>query len=217
MNSIQQSKGETAVRFLKLTSKVVCVVMCMSLFSSCITLGILGTKKAIEQGAGRQYRDSGTVSTYVSTNVNLGGTWGVRWHETMAANIQFSNSSFVVTVFPRNDEPWNYVCKITLQGFRTPSKEELRQHEKSKTWFDYPCTVEYFYDVQYPTLEDCFANAGGFIVNSKNKDASKRIFDAKIRLNDTFFTDRTDGSQILSLEFEDLGYGINLATNIYYY
>jgi hypothetical protein len=51
---------------------------------------------------------------------------------------------------------WNYYFRLTIDGFSIPSESVRKQHLKSKTWYEYSGTIEYFLSSsdQTQTLKD---------------------------------------------------------------
>lgn len=165
--------------------------------------------------AGNAYKAIGTNKLRVATHVRVGDMWADNWNTTdykVATTI--ANDKFVITLFSRKDEAWNYYCKITLKDFVIPDKKAIKAQQKLPYDFNYQCEVEFFYNVEYPSVEECFANYGGFIVNSKDPAAKRRTVDGSIILNSYFFTagdefgDNQDEVMIAELSFDEVGYGI---------
>lgn len=125
----------------------------------------------------------------VSTRVAVGEYWGERWNsKDNRIFISIRDNKFVITLYPRTEEVWNHYCKITISDFMIPDKKIRQEHVKKSLDYIYECTVDFYYNVEYPSLEECFANYGGFVVNSKAPDAKKRTVVGKLRLNAKFFS-----------------------------
>ena len=161
------------------------------------------------------YDAIGTNKLRVGTNVRVGDMWGDNWNnKDYKIATTLTTNTFVITLFSRNDEAWNYYCKINLKDFSIPDKKVRRTYQKNDKWFKYDCDVEFYYNVEYPSIEECFANYGGFAVNSKNKEAKKRKVEGSIQLNPYFFTagedigDNDDEKMVVNLFFDEVGYAI---------
>lgn len=164
------------------------------------------------------YDAMGTNRVKVSTNVRVGELWGERWNRTdFKVATAINDNKMVLTLYPRTDEAWNYFCKITISDFSIPTWKEIKQHQKKDSWFYYyDCEVEFFYNVEYPSIEECFANYGCFVVNSKNKEAKRRVVKGeRISLNPYFFTAGSEQKDInkmnmtLNCFFDEVGVAIS--------
>ncbi len=153
---------------------------------------------------GRVYSAYKQSPVNVSTCVYVGGMWGTTWDdENYNVLTSCSGNKFIVTVYPRTEQPWNYVCKITVNDFNIPTKKESKKQQKKDIWFEYPCTVEFFYNVDYPSMEECFANYGGFMVNAKDQ-AEKRNVSGVLKFNSHFFTAGNEKDKSLFFGLIDL-------------
>lgn len=147
------------------------------------------------------YKAYDTNKLDVATKVQVGGFWADNWKFDNKIATQVSKNYFVITLYPKKEEAWNYYCKINLKDFAIPDKKTIKEHQKEQKDFAFPCDIEFFYNVQYPSLEECFANYGGFVVNSKDNDAKKRTIGGNIRLCWSFFNagekfDKGDSSEM---------------------
>ena len=163
----------------------------------------------------RVYKAFGTSRIDVATKVFVGNFWAENWNMTSYKSaFSISNNSFVMTLYPSNDEVWNNYCKVTLIDFSVPDKKTIKKTKKAKENFFYKCKVEFYYNVQFPSIEECFANYGGFIVNSKNADAKKRVVEGAVWLNSDFFTAGKDfddeHNMIFNLFFDEVAFSIYL-------
>ena len=135
------------------------------------------------------YNALGTNKLRVATTVQVGGMWAENWNTTdykVATNI--SKDQFVAMIYPSKDEAWNYYCKITIKDFKIPDKKTIKEKQKKDDNFYYNANLEFYYSVEYPSLEDCFANYGGFVVNSKDNSAKKRIVEGYVQFSPYFYT-----------------------------
>ena len=95
-----------------------------------------------------------------------------------------------------------------------PDKKTNKAKQKANHNFVYYCDIEFFYNVEYPSIEECFANYGGFVVNSKDKEAKKRKIKGVVTFNSYFFTagnkygDNDDEEMYICLYFDEVGYEI---------
>jgi hypothetical protein len=135
------------------------------------------------------YDALGTNKLRVATKVQVGGMWGENWNtKDYKVATSISKNQFVITLYPSRDEAWNYYCKITLKDFTLPDKKSKQTHKKEKNDFVYNADIEFYYNVEYPSVEECFANYGGFAVNSKDKTAKRRNVEGRVHFNPYFFT-----------------------------
>ena len=161
------------------------------------------------------YNALGTNKLRVATTVFVGGIQAENWNTKdykVATNI--SKDQFVATIYPSKDEAWNYYCKITLKNFNIPDKKSQKKYQKEGFNFVYTADVEFYYNVEYPSLEDCFANYGGFVVNSKDKSAKKRTVEGRVELNPYFFKvgkefgDNDDEKMMMHVVLDDLIFSV---------
>ena len=81
-------------------------------------------------------------------------------------------------------------------------------------FFYYNANVEFYYSVEYPSLEDCFANYGGFVVNSKDNSAKKRIVEGYVQFSPYFYTagkkfgDKDEEKMLMSVILDDLVFSV---------
>lgn len=54
----------------------------------------------------------------------------------------------------------NYHFAFHIDGYTTPSKEEIKKHRKNNTWWTYTGTVEYYISDVYPTLKSALIGLG---------------------------------------------------------
>ena len=157
----------------------------------------------------------------VSTRVAIGDYWGENWNQKdNKIHTSINKNKFIITLYPRSEEVWNYYCRITVQDFVLPDKKERKEHVKNGTDYLYKCNVEFFYNVKYPSLEECFANYGGFVVNSKDTEAKKRTVEGVLRLNSMFFSlgeKFKDGDWMLArLLLEEVGIDMYFMNLLYF-
>lgn len=159
----------------------------------------------------------GTNRLDVATSVKVGGFWSEKWNQTdYKLATQISKESFILTIYPSKDEVWNYFCKVTLLDFSIPDKKSIKSHQKEEKHFVYNAKIEFFYNVQYPSLEECFASYGGFVVNSKDAEAKKRTVDGLVSFDPYFFTagknfgDKDEEVMRLGIHLDEVGMTIHL-------
>lgn len=161
------------------------------------------------------YDAFGTRKLRVATTVFVGGIQAENWNTKdykVATNI--SKDQFVVTIYPSNDEAWNYYCKVTIKDYIIPDKKLQKKYQKDGFNFVANADVEFYYNVEYPSLEDCFANYGGFVVNSKDKSAKKRTVEGRVEVNPYFFSagknfgDDKKDEMIMHLVLDDLIFSV---------
>ena len=161
------------------------------------------------------YNALGTNKLRVATTVQVGGMWAENWNtKDYKVATSISNNQFVITLYPSKDEAWNYYCKISINDFSIPDKKSKKTHQKEKKDFIYNCDVEFYYNVEYPSIEECFANYGGFAVNSKDKTAKKRTIEGIVHFNPYFFTagdefgDNDDEKMIMNFAIDEVVCGV---------
>lgn len=167
----------------------------------------------------KTYDAAGTNRLRVSTCVRVGDMWAEKWNNQdykVATQFNATEEKFVVTLYSRDDEVWNYFCKITINDFTLPTKKIIKENQKNDKWFQYNnCDVEFFYNVEYPSVEESFANYGGFAVNSKNSAAKKRTVKGQVILCSTFFTaggekkDTNKMNMTINCFFDEVAYAIS--------
>ena len=165
----------------------------------------------------KTYDAAGTNRLRVSTCVRVGDMWAENWNNLdYKVATQLTEEKFVVTLYSRNDEAWNYFCKITINDFTLPPKKIIKENLKNDKWFNYiNCDVEFFYNVEYPSVEECFANYRGFAVNSKDSEAKKRKVQGKVTFCPTFFTAGNEGkdtskmNMTLNCFFDEVAFAIS--------
>lgn len=171
---------------------------------------------ALSIGA-KTYNAEGTNRLRVSTCVCVGNMWAEKWNNNdFKAATVYSGDKFIITVYPRNDEVWNYYCKITINEFSIPDKKTIKAHQKNNKWLFYgDCDVEFFYNVEYPSIEECFANYGGFVVNAKDTSAKKRKVKGRVKVNPDFFTAGKEKKDVKKMDmaincyFDEVGYAVD--------
>lgn len=77
--------------------------------------------------------------------------WG-NWKEFDDCKVKGYYDSFII--YEGSKHPSNYFFKFEIQGYVTPSKKEIKQHYKTKTWWEYYGYVEYYICDLYPTVVD---------------------------------------------------------------
>ena len=164
------------------------------------------------------YKAEGTNRFKVSTCVRVGDIWAERWNSSdYKVATTLADGNFIVTLYPRNEEAWNYFCKITIKDFTIPNRKTIYKNQNSALWFSYDdCDIEFFYNIEYPSIEECFANYGGFVVNSKNQSAKKRTVKGRVTLNPYFFTagkrnhnNTGKENMVVNFFFDEVGFAID--------
>lgn len=56
-------------------------------------------------------------------------------------------------IYSTDYHPSSYLFKFTIDNFSKPDKKTIRQHWRSKTWYEYTGWVEYNISESYPTAE----------------------------------------------------------------
>lgn len=63
-------------------------------------------------------------------------------------------------LYEDNKHPSEYFFKFEISGYIAPSKKDIKQHYKTKTWWEYSGYVEYYICDLYPTVVDIFKEKG---------------------------------------------------------
>lgn len=149
----------------------------------------------------------------VSTFVGIGGIWGSTSQNTMGMFTKLSGTDFIIMLYDKTSEPWDYYCKVTIHDFQIPDLKTAKEVEKvGKQWWNFEnCEMEYFYNIENPSLEQLFAEKGNFILKINDEGASKRTVKCKTSLSPSFFyLSKNFNSQAINFFIEDISYGISL-------
>lgn len=167
---------------------------------------------------------------------NYDGYWGdwkscYQWYR-----IYGSYNGFLIYV---NDEhPSDYFFSFTIDNRTAPSKKEVKEHFKSKTWWEYQGTVEYYVCDVYPTIKDCFKEFGRPLRKSDLKTTeysgklsvlratrirqqgsfvaqgvTKRTARATIKIAP--YSHKTLKPRVYNIYFDNVGFGIDLGGNYF--
>lgn len=90
------------------------------------------------------------------------GYWG-NW-SSYSAQMQGNYSGF--NLYLPWEHPSNYFFSIDIDNRTPPTKKEVKQHFKNKTWWEYTGTVEYYVCDVYPTIKDCLKEFGRPLMKS---------------------------------------------------
>jgi len=85
------------------------------------------------------------------------GYWS-DWKSQYDWEIKGSYNGFII--YDKFTHPSNYFFKFYVAGRIAPDKKEIKQHYKSKTWWEYGGSVEYYVCDVYPTFKDCIKELG---------------------------------------------------------
>ena len=101
--------------------------------------------------------------------------WG-DWRTESGIRISGTLDDFIV--YSRySDHPSDYFFRLKIYGFTMPTKKELKNHIKTKTWWEYSGYVEYYVCDVYPTLFDCFKSKNRLIkkYDIEDSDYEKKL------------------------------------------
>ncbi len=136
------------------------------------------------------------------------GYWG-DWHG--VSNKLYGNNSTMIIYVPEYHRSY-YQFKFTIENYYVPTKDEKKRRLKSKEWYQYNGTVEYYVTDDYPTIKDVFKkNAFPSIcpaihrIEAGETPCAKRTAKATIKIEPY-----KDHPQVYNIWFEDVGFGINL-------
>ena len=85
------------------------------------------------------------------------GYWS-DWKSQYYWDINGSYNGFII--YDKYAHPSNYFFKFYVAGRIAPDKKEIKQHYKTRTWWEYGGSVEYFVCDVYPTFKDCIMEFG---------------------------------------------------------
>ena len=80
------------------------------------------------------------------------GYWG-DWTDFSSFKIYGSYNGFSINYF--EDHPSEYFFSFDIDNRTPPTKDEIKKHRKSNSWWEYTGTVEYYVCDVYPTFKDC--------------------------------------------------------------
>lgn len=95
------------------------------------------------------------------------GYWG-DWNEHSYIKIQGSYNGFIM--YHKYSHPSDYFFKFEINHREPPTKKEVKEHEKYKTWWVYSGYVEYYVCDVYPTYKDCVKNFRRFLRKTDLED-----------------------------------------------
>ena len=85
------------------------------------------------------------------------GYWG-NWKDLNNCRIKGDYDGFII--YEDNKHPSDYFFNFHINGYVAPSKKEIKQHYKTKTWWVYSGYVEYYVCDLFPTAGDSFKENG---------------------------------------------------------
>jgi len=158
----------------------------------------------------------------IQTSVNIGSIWADKWLDDCRVVSQYDGSTLILSIYAKNANPWDYLAKVTIPNIPVPDKKEQKSRIKSQQQYQYECKVEFFYSVEYPSVEECLAKYNNFMVPI-NSDASKRVVEGKAYINPEFFiganTDKTNHwmyRQVIAIWFDEVGYQISFDDRLFF-
>lgn len=98
------------------------------------------------------------IKAQITVSCCYNGYWGEYTGKYSGWQAYGNNSGFAV--YSGTDHPSNYFFRFSINNYRTPSKEELKLHNKTNTWYEYSGTVEYYVCEKYPTIVDILKEYG---------------------------------------------------------
>ena len=144
----------------------------------------------------------------LSTNIYYNGYWG-EWKKqyytyTKQSWYQIYGNYSGFIIYYSLDHPSEHLLKFQIDSYRTPSKEERKNHRKNNIWYEYTGIVEYSVNSDYPTIKDALKSAYTFPC-VKNGDGYKKTARATIKI-----APYKDYPQVYNIWFEDVGIAIDL-------
>lgn len=99
-------------------------------------------------------------SQYYSKDIGLAVHFDNYWSDWRYADadylkIEGSYSGFIL--YTKEDGPWNYRFKFTIDRYVNPDKKTKKKHRKENLWYTYTGTVEYYICDDYPSIYDVFS------------------------------------------------------------
>ena len=85
------------------------------------------------------------------------GYWG-EWSSNYWFKIQGSYNGFII--YYDSDHPSDYFFKFEINNREAPDKKDIKEHYKSRKWWEYYGIVEYYVCDVYPTFEACIKEFG---------------------------------------------------------
>lgn len=105
-------------------------------------------------------------------------------------------------------DPW---FRFTIDNFYIPDKETRSQRVKSKTWYEYTGTVEYYVDDDAPSAYACFKEYGHDMFVSmrghENRGIKKIVSRARIKIEPY-----KEHPKVYNIFYDNVGLGIDLNT-----
>lgn len=105
------------------------------------------------------YKPQVPKEDYLSLCVNLDGYWGEWKNVSYNMKIRGGYSGFII--YDKEDGPWNYIFKFSIDQYVDPSLDTKLKHYQGKEWYVYHGTVEYYISDDYLTIYDAFKSANG--------------------------------------------------------
>jgi hypothetical protein len=138
-----------------------------------------------------------------TSSVYYDGYWG-NWHKW--ANKLYGNYGGMIVYNP-NYHRSLYQFKFSITNYRAPSKDEIKQHWKSKEWFVYYGVVEYYVTDDYPTIKDALKkfNFPAIFPKEGPRPIAKRTANATIKI-----APYKNHPKVYNIFFEDVGFAIDL-------
>lgn len=132
------------------------------------------------------------------------GYWG-QWSDVYWMDGTGSYSGFAIHA--KGDHPSNFVFRFQIDSYQEPSKEVLKAHRKSKEWFTYTGTVEYYVIESEPTIKDVLKSSGFPYWNpTKTKGpCPKRVAKATIKI-----APYSSHPKVYNFWFDGVGFGLDL-------
>lgn len=139
----------------------------------------------------------------------VNGYWS-KWQNLYGAEFQGAINDFVL--YPEYQHPSEFFVRVRINNFYLPSKQQIKEHKKTNTWFEYSGTVEYYVSNQYPTIESIFKdyvpwgtwkNMYPKLLQMEKEQYVKRTANATIKLAPT------KEPIILNIYFDSVGFGIS--------
>ena len=141
-------------------------------------------------------------------NAYFDGYWA-QWFDANNAQIYGNYEGFVIHT--KEEGPWNYRFKFTIDKFNVPDKKQRKKDIKENKWYVFSGTVEYYISDDNPSaLENFRKNRGPSFIPAKlqNGRPTKKIT-SKATIKVAAFKDLP---RVYNIWYDNVGLGINLNT-----
>lgn len=143
----------------------------------------------------------------ISFNTLIDGYWG-SWKTYSEVPLYGSYSQLLIY----NGHPSNFSWRMTINDYYQPTKQQIKEHNKTNTWFEYKGVIEYYISDEYPDARSQLLDEGMLCVCPWNHDTSKGQTPCVKRTSNCIIkiAPYKDHPRCYSIYFENVGFGIDL-------